>query len=316
MTNPEEAYFKSRIRKNRPTKYFPVRGVKEEEVPKILLHNLFVAKDLEAAEKAIRKLPGVKRYRSGLRSAVKKDRFVNHLRRYIHMYRTDFPWEVSTTNRYTIISYEAAVTARQRIKQGETIKYLTGTLVPLTADESADLDLTQRNFSIVSSSRKKASSIFLGPARFANHDCDANARLVTKGGDSMEVIAMKNIDIGEEITDSYGEDYFGPSNIECLCHTCERADRYAWTSRRSERRRTALLNCSMYGHHRTLPILMRPMIVTMRCPKSLLFSRPAICSHPHHRPILQNTHLFRPRHCPVLLLLLPKNNSEPWKSLL
>ena len=197
----------------------------------ILLHHLFVAKDVEAAEKAIRKLAGVKRYRSSLRSAVKKDRFVKHLRRYIHMYRTDCAWEVSTTNRYTITSYEAAVTARQRIKQGETIKYLTGTLVPLTAEESASLDLTQRNFSIVSSSRKKASSIFLGPARFANHDCGANARLVTKGGDSMEIIAMKNIDIGEEITVSYGDDYFGPANIDCLCHSCEKAERNGWTPR-------------------------------------------------------------------------------------
>jgi len=147
------------------------------------------------------------------------------------MYMTDCPWEVSTTNRYTITTYEAAVTARKRIKQGETIKYLTGTLVPLTAEEDTDLELTQRNFSIVVSSRKKNSSIFLGPARFSNHDCDANGRLVTRGTDGMEVIAMKNIEVGDEITVSYGDDYFGRGNIECLCHTCEKAERNGWTSR-------------------------------------------------------------------------------------
>ena len=146
------------------------------------------------------------------------------------MYMPDCPWEVSTTNRYTITTYEAAVTARRRIKQGETIKYLTGTLVPLTTEESADLDLTQRNFSIVVSSRKKTSSIFLGPARFANHDCDANGRLVTRGMDGMEVIARKNIEVGEEITVTYGDDYFGPKNVECLCHSCERVERNGWTS--------------------------------------------------------------------------------------
>lgn len=147
------------------------------------------------------------------------------------MYQTDCAWEVSTTNRYTITTYEASVTARRRIRQGDTIKYLTGTLVPLTTEESADLDLTNRNFSIVVSSRKKNSSIFLGPARFANHDCDANGRLVTRGENGMEVVAMKNIEVGDEITVSYGDDYFGPNNMDCLCHTCEQMERNGWTSK-------------------------------------------------------------------------------------
>ena len=146
------------------------------------------------------------------------------------MYLPDSPFEVSTTNRYTITTYEAAITARRRIKQGEIVKYLTGTLVPLTAEESVELDLTQRNFSIVVSQRKKTSSIFLGPARFANHDCDANARLANRGAEGMEVVARKNIEVGEEITVTYGEDYFGSNNEECLCHTCEVADRNGWTS--------------------------------------------------------------------------------------
>ena len=229
-TNIVKAYFKSRIRKNR-TKYIAARGVKEDDIPQILLHQLLEARDETATEKSIKKLPGVLRYWKNLRSTIKRDRFEKHLRRYIHMYRTDCTWEVSTTNRYTITTYEAAVTARQRIKQGEVIKYLSGTLVPLTAEEMANLDLTQRNFSIVSSSRKKGDSIFLGPARFANHDCEANARLLTKGGESMEVVAMRNIDIGDEITVSYGNDYFGPTNMDCLCHTCERKARNGWTPR-------------------------------------------------------------------------------------
>ncbi|KIX03664.1 uncharacterized protein Z518_07217 [Rhinocladiella mackenziei CBS 650.93] len=224
----DNAYYKSRIRKNR-TKHIPVRGIKEDEVPRILLHKVIVDKDLVAAEKALLALPGLKRYKKSLRSKIEQEHFLHHLRKYIAMYQTDCPWEVSTTNRYTITTYEAAVTARRRIKQGDTVKYLTGTLVPLTTEESADLDLTNRNFSIVVSSRKKNSSIFLGPARFANHDCDANGRLVTRGVDGMEVIAMKNIEVGDEITVSYGDDYFGPGNMDCLCHTCEVLERNGWT---------------------------------------------------------------------------------------
>ena len=192
---------------------------------------MIVEKDLVAAEKALLALPGLKRYKKGLRTKIEQDRFLCHIRKYISMYSTDCAWEVSTTNRYTIVTYEAAVTARRRIKQGDKVKYLIGTLVPLTAEESADLDMTNRNFSIVVSSRKKNSSIFLGPARFANHDCDANGRLVTTGPDGMEVVAMKNIEVGDEITVSYGDDYFGPNNMDCLCHTCEVLERNGWTSK-------------------------------------------------------------------------------------
>jgi [histone H4]-N-methyl-L-lysine20 N-methyltransferase len=185
---------------------------------------------VEGTEKSLLGLPGVKRYLSSLRTPGEKEQFRRHFRKYINMYMTDCPFEVSTTNRYTITSYEAAITARRRVKEGETIKYLTGTLVPLTAEESNDLDLTQRNFSIVVSSRRKNGSIFLGPARFANHDCEANGRLVPTGNDGMEVRAMKNIEVGEEITVTYGADYFGLNNEDCLCHSCERSARNGWTS--------------------------------------------------------------------------------------
>ena len=204
--------------------------IQDEAVPKILLRQLIDGKDTTGAEKSLLRLPGVKRYLSSLRTSGEKEQFRRHFHKYINMYMTDCPFEVSTTNRYTITSYEAAITARRRIKEGETIKYLTGTLVPLTAEESNDLDLTQRNFSIVVSSRRKNGSIFLGPARFANHDCEANGRLVPTGNDGMEVRAMKNIEVGEEITVTYGADYFGPNNEDCLCHSCERSAKNGWTS--------------------------------------------------------------------------------------
>ena len=150
------------------------------------------------------------------------------MRKYINIWLPDCPFEVSTTNRYTIVTQEAAATARRFIKKGETIKYLCGNLVAMTAEEETDLDLTRRDFSIVMSSRKKTPSLFLGPARFANHDCNANARLVTRGSDGMEVVAIRSINIEEEITVTYGDDYFGIGNCECLCRTCELEGRNGW----------------------------------------------------------------------------------------
>ncbi|KAL4910252.1 histone-lysine N-methyltransferase set9 [Aspergillus multicolor] len=227
------AYFWTKTRKNR-TKYIPVRGLLEDTVSRILLHDVIVAKDVAAAERKILDLTGMKRYLAKLPNDREKDWFRKHLRKYIQMYLPDSPFEVTTTNRYTITEHEAAICARRFIPQGQEIKYLSGTLVPMTKEEEQDLDLKRKDFSIVMSSRRKTPSFFLGPARFANHDCSANGRLVTRGSEGMQIVATRDIYIGEEITVSYGDDYFGIDNCECLCLSCERVPRNGWTQNDSE----------------------------------------------------------------------------------
>lgn len=187
-----------------------------------------MGKDSQKAEASLLQLAGFKKYHSHLKTEREKEDFRRHMRKYINIWLPDCPFEVSTTNRYTIVTQEASTTARRSIKQGDIIKYLCGNLVAMTPEEEKDLDLTRRDFSIVMSSRKKTPSLFLGPARFANHDCKANARLVTRGSDGMQVYAVRNIRIGEEITVNYGENYFGEGNCECLCGTCEAEGRNGW----------------------------------------------------------------------------------------
>ncbi|PLB33935.1 SET domain-containing protein [Aspergillus candidus] len=223
----DRAYFWTNIRKNR-TKYIALRGVSEDSVAHTLLHDIIVEKDVAKAERTLLRMSGLKRYLAKLPNDREKEWFRRHLRKYIQMYLPDSPFEVTTTNRYTIIEHEAAICARRFIKQGQEIKYLSGTLVPMTREEEQELDLKRKDFSIVMSSRRKTPSFFLGPARFANHDCNANGRLVTRGSEGMQVVATRDIYIGEEITVSYGEDYFGIDNCECLCLSCERAVRNGW----------------------------------------------------------------------------------------
>jgi histone-lysine N-methyltransferase SUV420H len=139
-----------------------------------------------------------------LKTQKEKDDFRKHLRKYINIYLPDCPFEVSSTNRYTVVTHEASVTARQFIKKGQTVKYLTGIQIIMTEEEEEFINSSRRDFSIVVSSRNKAASLFLGPARFANHDCGANARLLTQGNSGMDIIAARDIEIGEEITVSYG----------------------------------------------------------------------------------------------------------------
>ncbi|OJJ50526.1 hypothetical protein ASPZODRAFT_126412 [Penicilliopsis zonata CBS 506.65] len=223
----DRAYFWTSIRKNR-TKYNPARGIHDDDVAQILLHDVIVGKDASKAENRLLAMSGLRKYMARLSGDREKEWFRRHLRKYVQMYLPDCPFEVTTTNRYTITVHEAAICARKFIRQGQEIKYLSGTLVAMTREEELDLGLTRKDFSIVMSSRKKAPSFFLGPARFANHDCHANGRLVTRGSEGMQVVATRDIYIGEEITVSYGDDYFGVDNCECLCLTCERAVRNGW----------------------------------------------------------------------------------------
>ncbi|KAB2577330.1 hypothetical protein BFW01_g8458 [Lasiodiplodia theobromae] len=223
----DKVYFWAIIRKNR-TRYAPVRNIHEEDIARILRDSVVINKDPVRAQEQLLELPGLKRYLAKLATKDEKEHFKRHFRKYVNLYMPDCPWEVSTTNRYTITQHEAAVTARRDIRKNEAIKYLCGIQVAMTKEEEETLDLNKRDFSIVMSSRKKAPSLFLGPARFANHDCDPNARLTTNGPNGMAIVSKKDIEAGEEITVSYGEDYFGDDNCECLCATCEKLARNGW----------------------------------------------------------------------------------------
>lgn len=171
---------------------------------------------------------GLKRFVNGLKSDKDKADFVRHLQRYLRIYMLDCPWEVSTTNRYTIVTHEACVIARRYIKRNETIKYLSGIQINITPEEEKEITVRKKDFSIVVSSRKKCTSLFMGPARFANHDCRANAKLMTTGHSTIEIVASRPIEVGEEITVTYSDCYFGENNCECLCRTCERELRNGW----------------------------------------------------------------------------------------
>lgn len=169
-------------------------------------------------------------YMRTLKTVDERVHFERHLKRYINIWLPECPFEVCTTNRYTITTAEACVIARKPIKAGDTVKYLSGIQVEMSEEEEKALS-SRTDFSIVLSSRRKRPSLFLGPARFANHDCDSNAKLTTTGPHGISIVACKNIAIGEEITVTYGWDYFGEDNCECLCATCERLTRNGWDPR-------------------------------------------------------------------------------------
>ncbi|WVR05856.1 hypothetical protein IAU60_002882 [Kwoniella sp. DSM 27419] len=212
-----------------------------------------------------------------------RDRFIQHLRRYLLPLRPESRVEIHLTTRYTFVTghTELAVFATKPLSPSEIMSELQGSVVPLpdqwrlemeigedfaveaageeTASESEgedDASMTsssirrdkgkgkevegkrqgqrrsdrtkRRDFSIVWSGLKRCYQLFLGPARFLNHDCNPNVELLRQGK-FVTFRVIRPIRVGDELTTFYGDNYFGRGNIECLCLTCEQAEKGGFT---------------------------------------------------------------------------------------
>ncbi|GAN11301.1 conserved hypothetical protein [Mucor ambiguus] len=147
--------------------------------------------------------------------------FHQHLKRYILMFSHQAGFEVSSTTRYTG-TMEACILATRDWTAGETVQCCSGAIVDLTREDDAKLKSEGRDFSVMVSTRKKCTCLFLGPARFMNHDCDANCEFTSPQLNTISFKAQKDIRRGEEMTVYYGDHYFGIDNCECRCLSCER----------------------------------------------------------------------------------------------
>ncbi|ORZ01801.1 hypothetical protein BCR43DRAFT_487530 [Syncephalastrum racemosum] len=159
-----------------------------------------------------------------IRSAKEQQDFVQHMKRYLYMYLPNAGYEVGDTSRYRGegAQVEACLIATKKWSRGDEIRLCTGTIACLEPEDDAQLEKKNRDFSIMWSTRKGCSCLFLGPARFVNHDCDSNCKFISYGHNAVTFKVLKDIEVGEELTTFYGEHYFGENNCECLCATCER----------------------------------------------------------------------------------------------
>lgn len=76
-------------------------------------------------------------------------------------------FEVSSTTRYTG-TMEACILATKDWKAGEFVKCCAGAITELTKEDDAKLKSEGRDFSVMVSTRRKCTCLFLGPARFMN----------------------------------------------------------------------------------------------------------------------------------------------------
>ncbi|KAJ1976146.1 histone lysine methyltransferase Set9 [Dimargaris verticillata] len=85
-----------------------------------------------------------------------------------------------------------------------------------------EFETANADFSVMWWSRRQMYGLFLGPARFVNHDCQPNCTFLPMAGHVVSFKVIRPIRPGEEITTSYGDDYFGDGNCDCRCASCER----------------------------------------------------------------------------------------------
>ncbi|OBZ68171.1 Histone-lysine N-methyltransferase set9 [Grifola frondosa] len=153
--------------------------------------------------------------------------FATHASRYFELYLPSGSIEIAHTSRYSHRTgkSELCILSTRPLVPGQVISELKGSMADLTDKEDKDLKRTderhtdgvgiRRDFSVIHSKQLKKNHLFLGPARFVNHDCDHNVELFREGR-YITFRVIKPIAVGEEVTAHYGDGYFGRKNRHCL----------------------------------------------------------------------------------------------------
>ncbi|XP_008207898.1 histone-lysine N-methyltransferase KMT5C-like [Nasonia vitripennis] len=136
----------------------------------------------------------------------------SHMVWYLKVLDSSNGFLVTKTSQYKGQENQVKIVASKAVSKNTKVDVLYGNYVKISPQEETLLKKLNSDFSIMYSLMYKCSTILLGTIAFINHDCNENSAYYSLKANKVKIITTKNIEIGDEVTVRYSNDFFGPNN--------------------------------------------------------------------------------------------------------